>query len=95
MSHREDYHFSITVKIDDKPTLYCLRALAMYAQQRGNNRIPWRGTTDKKWRNNQNQVTFFFTQEDYRASFISEASRLISKELWEIVSERDDLSQNQ
>lgn len=84
------YHYSITIKTEDLSILYCLRALSMYAQRTGNNKIPWGGTGDKNWKDNQHQVTFHFSNIDYRNLFIFEASRLLSKGLWEIICTRDD-----
>ncbi len=91
MSQHKYYHFSITVKTDIKSVLYCLRALSMYAQKTGLKMIPWGGQTDKKWEKSNHQVTFYFTSEEYRNSFVVEARKLLP-ESWEIIEKRDDNS---
>ena len=90
MSQHSRYHYSIMVKTDDLPLLYCLRALSMYAQRTGNNKIPWGNTSDKNWKQNQHQVTFHFSRIEYRNLFISEIQRLLPQDLWIIICKRDD-----
>ena len=90
MSSHYDYRYSITVETDDLPTLYCLRALSMYAQRTGNNKIPWGNTNNKNWEKNQHQITFHFSSDEYRSLFIAETKRLLSQDSWKIIRERDD-----
>jgi hypothetical protein len=61
----------------------------MFAQTTGNNRIPWGNTNDKVWEINQHQVTFHFSSNEYRKSFIHEAKRLLP-ESWSMVSTKDN-----
>jgi len=89
MSDRKDYKFSITIRTDDLAVVNCLRALSQYSQKTGNNRIPWGGTKDTDWKQNDNAVTFRFSQPEYREGFIDELKRLLPPNLWS-ESERSD-----
>jgi hypothetical protein len=80
-SHR-NYHFSITIRTDDRALLGCLRALSQHCQQEGNVRIPWGGTKDQDWEDSGHCVTFRFTRPEYREGFIDEAVRLFPRDLW-------------
>jgi len=62
----------------------------MAAQTTGNNMIPWGNTKNKCWKMNQHQVTFHFSTDEYRRSFIREAQRLLPTELWVIVNQKDN-----
>ena len=84
------YKFSVTIRSDDLATVNCLRALSQYSQRTGNNRIPWGGTKDDDWRRAGNQVTFRFTSQAYRLSFMNEAKRLLRSDTWEIAGLSDD-----
>ena len=84
-----DHHFSVTVKTDDVAVLHCLRALADYAQETGNKRIAWGGTTKDEWERSRHAVSFHFSHPTYRASFLREASRLFPAGLWQNVGEHD------
>jgi hypothetical protein len=72
-----DFHFSITVMTEDLAVLHCLRALSMFSQKEGINRIPWGGTKESDWRQHHNIVVFHFTSPKYRASFEQEVLRLL------------------
>lgn len=89
MSHSA-YKFSISIKSDDLALVNCLRSLAQYSQQSGNNRIPWGGTKDIDWKRNNHSVTFRFTTSDYRAGFIAQVKRLLPQELWSVAGESDN-----
>ena len=41
MTTHKEHHYSLTVHTADLAVLYCLRALADYAQKTGNTRIAW------------------------------------------------------
>jgi hypothetical protein len=84
-----DYKFSITMKSDDLPLVNCLRALSASCQRTGNTRIPWGGTKEEDWRRDDRCVTFHFNRADYRASFLSEVTRLLPQALWSTVSQSD------
>ena len=88
MSHPE-YHYRITVSTTDLAALYCIRAIAMYAQRTGNNKVPWGGQGDKVWQANGRCVTFRFTTAFYRTLFKEEMKRLIPATLWTVENESD------
>ncbi len=89
MSHAT-YKFSVTVKSDDLAVVNCLRSLAQFSQQTGNNRIPWGGTKDTDWKREDHTVTFHFTTPAYRLGFIAEAQRLLPQSLWSLVRENNN-----
>lgn len=81
LTHK-DYRFSITIHIDDRAVLYCLRALTQISQRKGDVRIPSGGTKDPDWEQNRHQVTFRFTEAEYRQKFVEEAERILPRKLW-------------
>ena len=85
----ESYRYSITIHSGDLPVVGCLRALAQYSLQTGNNRIPWGGTKDTDWLNEQHRVTFHFTSADYRAGFLDQAARWLLPGSWREVRSSD------
>lgn len=89
MSQHSRYHYSITIKTDDEVVLHCLRALSQFAQKDGNVRIPWGGTKKRDWEGSYHEVKFHFSSPKYRRTFLEEARRLLSVELWKKLSEND------
>lgn len=90
MSQHAKYHFSVTIKTDDEAVLQCLRALSLYAQATGNNRIPWGGTKREDWERGNHRVTFHFSSREYRIKFEKEALRVLPSGSWQKIDERDD-----
>ena len=89
MIPREAYKFSIKIITQDLAIVNCLRALSQFSQKTENNRIPWGGTKDKDWRNDDYCVTFRFSTVEYRHGFIKEVERLLPKDLL-IIKETND-----
>jgi hypothetical protein len=83
MSNHAAYRFSITIWSDDRAAVYCLRAIAKFCQETGNNQIPWGGTTDDSWKKDGHRVTFRFSSPTYREGFVREATRLLPKDSWQ------------
>ena len=90
MSEHSKYHYSTKIKTDDEAVLQCLRALSLYAQSTGNNRIPWGGTKKGNWERDKHHVTFHFSTPKYREKFLEEVFRLIPKNLWDKKGENDN-----
>lgn len=90
MRKHSEYHYSVTIKTDDEGVVSCLRALSQYTQLTGNKRIPWGGTGKSNWVRNGHCVTFYFSEPEYRKSFIKETLRLLPKTLWEKTKEDDN-----
>ena len=90
MSQHAKYRFSITISTDDEAVLQCLRALSLYAQATGNNRIPWGGTKRKDWERGNHRITFHFSATEYRTKFKEEALRVLTLGSWQKIGERDD-----
>jgi len=90
MNKHDEYHYSVTIKTHDEAVLNCLRALSQYAQSSGNLRIIWGGTKREDWNRAKHCVTFHFLKPEYRKIFIREVSRLLPKDLWDKIDEKDD-----
>lgn len=90
MSEHYRYHYSITIETADEVVLQCLRAISDYAQVLGNKRIAWGGTKKRDWQRNRNQVTFHFSDPQYRNVFRLEAQRILPATLWHVVRENDN-----
>jgi hypothetical protein len=84
------YKFSVTIHSDDLAVVNCLRSLAQFSQQTGNNRIPWGGTKDQDWKRDRQRVTFHFSNAQYRSGFLIEVRRLLPATLWSVAHENDD-----
>jgi hypothetical protein len=87
MAIHANYHFSVTVYTPDLAVVECLRALAKFSQETGNNQIPWGGTKDTDWRNAGHKITLHFSSAAYRERLKSKAARLLPSGLFKIVSE--------
>jgi hypothetical protein len=75
----DNYHFSVTVYTRDLAVVECLRALAKFSQETGNNQIPWGGTKDTDWRNADRKITLHFSSPANRERLKSEAARLLPR----------------
>lgn len=89
MSDHQHHKFSATIHTDDLAVVGCLRALAKFSQTTGNNNIPWGGTKDNDWRRAGNQVTFRFSEPNYRDGFLTELARLLPQKLWSLMIQSD------
>lgn len=90
MSEHIKYKYSITVHSDDLAIINCLRSLSQFSQKTGNNRIPWGGTKDTDWKQNNHNVTFRFTTIEYREGFKSEVKRLLPPNSYEFIEESNN-----
>jgi hypothetical protein len=90
MSEHLRHKFSVTVHTDDLAVLRCIRALAEFSQQQGNENIPWEGTKDKDWERDGHLVTFRFSATQYRDGFLAEAKRLLPNALCHVTATSDD-----
>jgi hypothetical protein len=90
MSDHYRYHYSITIETADEVVLQCLRSISDYSQVSGNKRIVWGGTKKKEWQRDGYQVTFHFSDQQYRNVFKIEAQRVLPKGLWHVVKEKDN-----
>ena len=84
------YRFSVTIRSDDLAVVNCLRSLAQYSQNAGNNRITTGGTTDTAWQRDGHTVTFRFSTPSFRQGLLAEARRLLPADLWLVVGQSDD-----
>ncbi len=73
----ESYRYSITCHSDDKATIYCLRALAHFAERAAQKNIAWGGTDDDSWEANEHRITLRFTHREYRQIFRDVANDLL------------------
>lgn len=56
-----DYHYSVTVLVEEEPALYCLRGPSMYAQMEGNPYKPWKKAGGAQWEQHHHIVRSYFT----------------------------------
>jgi hypothetical protein len=87
-----DHYFSVRVRTANLAAAYCLRAIADFAQQTGNSRIAWGGTTDDSWKQSGGIMTFYFSAEKYRGGFLEAASRLLPQNSWHEDSQPDSVA---
>lgn len=66
--------YTASVHTKQRAVLYCLRALAYLAE--GSHRVN-KGLTDKLWQDARGTVTFEFSSDGARASFIENAVHLL------------------
>jgi hypothetical protein len=85
-----DFRYRIAVRTDDVAVLHCLRGLVHLCQKRGSINTGWGGTGQSDWRAANHEVTFKFTDPDFRAQFVREAERLFPSSLWSNVAEWDE-----
>ena len=85
----EDHHFSATYWTDDLAVVYCLRAISQFSQKTGNARIPWGGTKKEDWIRDGCKVTFRFSQQSYRDTFVEEVSRLLPSVHYKLTGQSD------
>ncbi len=88
-SEHAKFHFNVTCHTHDEAVLHCLRALAAYAQKKGNKYKTWGGSGKKEWERDGHQVTFRFTKREYRDAFEQETQRLLPKDCWGVASRSD------
>jgi len=84
MSDHERFRFSVSCRTDDAAVLHCLRGLCHFAERDQRKNIAWGHTGEREWELNGGIVTFHFTGQDYRETFIREGSRLLPG-LWKEV----------
>ena len=89
MLQDSDYHYSITVLVEDLPVLYCLRGLSMYSQEAGNVYKPWKRAARKVWEQHHHIVRFYFSSPEFRQHFESIPGELLGGR-WEKVGDSDD-----
>jgi hypothetical protein len=71
------FHFSVTCETDDRPVLFCLRALCQYAEEHPKQQIGWGGTGSADWKKAGGRFTLRFTAASHRDLFLAEAERLL------------------
>ena len=74
--------FSVTVQTSEAVVLHCLRALAFYSQGGRGKFGTFDGTGEQEWKENNQQVTFRFSELIYQQRFLHEASRLLPYNSW-------------
>jgi hypothetical protein len=81
----EMYRFSVTCHTEDKAVMYCLRALAHFAEHHAQKNIAWGGTDDESWQRDGNRITLRFTDPAFRQIFRDVADDLLGGR-WEVTS---------
>jgi hypothetical protein len=83
------FKYRVTIRTDDLAVLCAIRGLVHCSQKEGPVNTSWGGTGEQHWRDANHQVTFKFSRQQYRASFLADAARLLPSQ-WSKVSEDDD-----
>src|SRR5438046_2915416 len=71
------FHYAITIHTDDLAVVHCFRSLAQYSEHYKYKKCAWKGTGANAWTDSQHQVTFRFTQPEYREEFRQQCKRLL------------------
>jgi hypothetical protein len=74
-----DYRFSVTIDVDDRTALACLRGLAWDCQKSHNKMTSVSGTGAQEWIDNGRRATFYFTDPIYREKFKTEFPRFFKR----------------
>src|SRR5262245_59199699 len=74
----ELFHYSIECHSDDLPVIYCLRAIAVFAERHPQDKITHGGTGDDDWEAHDHRITLRFTHPEYRKVFRDVANDLLS-----------------
>jgi hypothetical protein len=78
MTAHEQFRYSVTCHSDDKPVIYCLRAIAHFAEHHPQKNIAWGGTGDDDWERNEHCITLRFTHAEFRKIFRDVANDLLA-----------------
>ena len=85
-----NFRYKITISTDDIAVVKCLCALSKLAQKTRDKQIACSLANLANWERNDHQVTFRFTDNRYRSTFLSEATRLLPSTLWQICKHKND-----
>ena len=86
MSRHENFKFSVTIHSDDFALVGPMSAFAWLCQPE--NKRPVAIATEEEWKRNEHQVSFYFTDDGYRQTFIDEAKRLFQPS-WKVTGQQD------
>ena|ERR1700733_1432507 len=94
MIAHDKFRFSVACHTDDLAVLYCLRALARWAQPgrrlgSGSREIGYGGTKDADWKASGHEVKFRFTEPRFRERFLKRANDLLPNH-WQQGSTSDE-----
>jgi hypothetical protein len=94
MTEYADHPFSATLSSPDLALIGCLRALAEFSEETGNDTGLCEDTMEKDWRAAGQKVTFHFSTALYRDLFKNEVRRLLPANLvrFDAVSDNDPIS---
>src|SRR6266404_1320779 len=77
MNQHDSFKYSATIRSDDLWIVAALRGIAWQSQRDVNKQIPWGNTKKCDWERDGHQVTFHFTDPEYREDFLREGRRLL------------------
>jgi hypothetical protein len=90
MTEHADHRFSATLSSPDLALIGCLRALAEFSEETGNDTGLCEDTMEKDWRAAGQKVTFRFSRALYRDLFKNEVRRLLPANLVRFDAESDN-----
>jgi hypothetical protein len=76
MSKHHLFKYSVTIHSDDLYLVASLRGLTWQCQESINRQIAVANTKEADWKRDGHQVTFRFTSESYRETFLQQAENL-------------------
>jgi hypothetical protein len=90
-THR-DHHYSVTVRTLDPAVLYCLRALADFAQKDRQHADPvgWNNPRGLGPRRQEGDFHFRFSKARYREGFLADAGRVLPSGSYQVVTQSDN-----
>jgi hypothetical protein len=90
MTEHADHRFSATLSTPDLALIGCLRALAEFSEQMGNDTTPCEDAKEKDWRAAGQKATFHFSRALDRDLFENEVRRLLPANLVRFDAESDN-----
>jgi hypothetical protein len=90
MTEHAGHRFSATLSTPDLALICCLRALAEFSEQMGNDTAPCEDAKEKDWRAAGQKAIFSFSRALDRDLFKNEVRRLLPANLVRFVAESDN-----
>ena len=89
MGQKDRFRFSVTVLSDDLPVIAAMCGLAWFCQPEICRQTAVFRTTEDDWKRDSHHVTFHYTSEGNRQSFITESKRSFLGS-WEITNQKSN-----
>jgi hypothetical protein len=87
MSRYDNFKFSVTIHSDDITVIESLSAFAWLCEPHNKRQIAI--ATENEWKRNEHQVSFYFSADGHRQTFIDEAKQLFQPS-WKVTDQQDE-----